>query len=49
MHAGNPERLGATPDSDGTNFAIYSAIAERVELCLFDAEGKQTWCVDLPA
>ncbi len=48
MHAGNPEHLGATPDPDGTNFAIYSAIAERVELCLFDADGNQTWCVDLP-
>ncbi len=49
MHAGNPERLGATPDPDGTNFAVYSAIAERVELCFFDDEGNQTWCVDLPA
>jgi len=48
MHAGNPERLGATPDQDGTNFAIYSAIADRVELCLFDAKGIQTWCADLP-
>lgn len=49
MHGGDPERLGATPDTDGTNFAIYSAIAERVELCLFDAAGNQARCIDLPA
>ncbi len=49
MHAGNPERLGATPDQYGTNFAIYSAVAERVELCLFDADGTQARCIDLPA
>lgn len=48
MHAGNPERLGATPDQYGTNFAIYSAVAQRVELCLFDAEGNQVRCIDLP-
>jgi len=48
MREGNPELLGATPDQDGTNFAIYSAVAERVELCLFDEHGTQTRCVDLP-
>ncbi|MDJ0708868.1 MAG: glycogen debranching protein GlgX [Woeseiaceae bacterium] len=48
MRSGNPELLGATPFPDGTNFAIYSAVAERVELCLFDAQGNQTQCVDLP-
>jgi glycogen operon protein len=28
--------LGATYDGAGTNFAIFSEVAERVELCLFD-------------
>ena len=31
--------LGPTPDERGTGFAVYSSIAERVELCLFDADG----------
>ena len=31
--------LGATPDKDGVNFAIFSAHAERIELCLFDDSG----------
>jgi len=33
--------LGATYDGVGTNFALYSAVAEAVELCLFDAEGRE--------
>ena len=32
-------QLGATPDMDGTNFALFSAHAENVELCLFDEQG----------
>ena len=28
--------LGATWDGSGTNFALFSEVAERVELCLFD-------------
>ena len=48
MQAGDPAVLGATPDASGTSFALYSAVAERVELCLFDAEGRQTQCIDLP-
>ena len=34
--------LGATYDGSGTNFAVFSEVAERVELCLFDAEGAET-------
>jgi isoamylase len=34
--------LGATYDGSGTNFALFSEVAERVELCLFDAEGTET-------
>src|SRR3954453_18996308 len=39
--------LGATYDGVGTNFAIFSEVAERVELCLFDERGRETR-VDLP-
>lgn len=38
---GLPYPLGATWDGTGTNFAIFSAYAEKVELCLFDDEGKR--------
>lgn len=34
--------LGATWDGKGTNFALFSENATRVELCLFDAEGQET-------
>ena len=34
--------LGATFDGSGTNFALFSEVAERVELCLFDADGVET-------
>ncbi|WP_119300613.1 glycogen debranching protein GlgX [Dongia deserti] len=36
---GRPYPLGATWDGKGVNFALFSAHAERVELCLFDAAG----------
>ncbi len=38
---GAPYPLGATWDGSGTNFALFSAHAERVELCLFDAKGRR--------
>lgn len=38
---GSPYPLGATWDGSGTNFALFSAHAERVELCLFDKAGKR--------
>ncbi|MEM9651359.1 MAG: glycogen debranching protein GlgX [Actinomycetota bacterium] len=44
---GEHEPLGATFDGAGTNFAIYSEAAERVELCLFDDDGTETR-VELP-
>jgi glycogen operon protein len=34
--------LGATYDGAGTNFALFSEVAEKVELCLFDAAGRET-------
>ncbi|MGH3768567.1 MAG: glycogen debranching protein GlgX [Pseudonocardiaceae bacterium] len=33
--------LGATYDGAGTNFAIFSEVADHVELCLFDAGAAQ--------
>jgi glycogen operon protein len=35
-----PYPLGATYDGRGTNFALFSANAEKVELCLFDDSGE---------
>ncbi|MDP3892598.1 glycogen debranching protein GlgX [Nocardioides sp.] len=34
--------LGATFDGSGTNFALFSEVAERVELCLFGPRGSET-------
>jgi len=34
--------LGATWDGSGTNFALFSEVAERVQLCLFDADDTET-------
>lgn len=39
---GSAYPLGATFDGNGTNFALFSEGAERVELCLFDEEGAET-------
>ena len=38
---GRPFPLGATWDGQGVNFALFSAHAERVELCIFDARGRR--------
>src|SRR6201989_2392695 len=47
--AGAPYPLGATWDGLGTNFAVFSANAERIELCLFDPSGRrQIATLDLP-
>jgi glycogen operon protein len=39
---GSAYPLGATFDGSGTNFAIFSESAEKVELCLFDEDGTET-------
>ena len=44
---GKPAPLGATYDGGGTNFSVFSEVAERIELCLFDDHGHQP-CIDLP-
>ena len=33
--------LGATFDGNGTNFALFSEVAKKVELCLFDEQGAE--------
>jgi isoamylase len=38
---GRPYPQGATWDGEGVNFAIFSEFAEKVELCLFDQNGRQ--------
>jgi isoamylase len=38
---GRPYPLGATYDGSGTNFSIFSEVAERIELCLFDEGGAE--------
>jgi isoamylase len=44
---GQPYPLGATWDGTGTNFALFSQVARRVELCLFDGRGAETR-IELP-
>jgi isoamylase len=39
---GRPFPLGATYDGVGTNFSVFSEVADGVELCLFDADGTET-------
>jgi isoamylase len=38
---GSPYPLGSSFDGGGTNFAIFSEVAERIELCLFDDDGTE--------
>jgi glycogen operon protein len=49
IEAGVPYPLGATYDGSGVNFALFSANATSVELCLFDPAGKkETVRITLP-
>ncbi|HEV2845136.1 MAG TPA: glycogen debranching protein GlgX [Thermoanaerobaculia bacterium] len=47
IYPGTPYPLGATYDGAGTNFSIFSEVAERVELCLFNEAGEETR-IELP-
>ncbi|CAA9432189.1 MAG: GH13_11 / GH13 / GH13_10 / CBM48 / GH13_13, partial [uncultured Ramlibacter sp.] len=38
---GQPWPLGATLQEGGVNFAVFSSVAQRVEVCLFDADGAR--------
>ena len=42
VRPGEPYPLGATWDGRGTNFSVFSEVAERVELCLFDSDNNET-------
>lgn len=47
---GKPWPLGATLTAEGVNFAVFSSVAERVEVCLFDAGGtREVQRIALPA
>ncbi|MCF3936580.1 glycogen debranching protein GlgX [Acuticoccus sp. M5D2P5] len=41
IEPGSPSPLGASWDGSGTNFAIFSANATKIELCLYDASGRR--------
>lgn len=41
LEAGSPYPLGASFDGLGVNFAVFSANAEQIDLCLFDATGRR--------
>jgi glycogen operon protein len=41
LDAGSPYPLGASWDGEGVNFAVFSAHAEKIELCLFDPQGRR--------
>lgn len=46
--AGSPDRLGAHVTPRGVNFAVFSAHASRMVLCLCDDDGRETQQIDLP-
>lgn len=49
INPGKPDELGAVYDGKGVNFALFSAHATKVELCLFDDDGKtELQRVELP-
>ena len=41
IEEGLPHPLGAHWDGKGTNFALFSANATKVEVCLFDETGER--------
>ena len=48
LKEGRPFPLGATYDGRGVNFALFSANATKVELCLFEGEESEVARVALP-
>lgn len=49
LEPGSPYQLGAVPSDDGVNFALFSAHADRVQLCIFSDDGiTETARADLP-
>ncbi len=45
---GRADRPGSHWDGEGVLFALYASTAEAVELCLFDAQGRQRESHRLP-
>jgi isoamylase len=41
VSAGRPWPMGASFTGDGVNFAVFSAHAEKIELCLFTSDGRK--------
>ena len=41
LEAGSPYPLGSTFDGLGVNFAVFSANADKIELCVYDADGRR--------
>lgn len=41
IHQGSPNPIGANFDGNGVNFSVFSAHAEKIELCLFSPDGKK--------
>ncbi len=49
LSAGSPAVMGATADGEGVNFAVFSANAARIEVCLFSPDGaEETARIALP-
>lgn len=49
LQEGSPNRLGAMFENDGVNFAVFSAHAKAVEVCLFEDDGvRETDRIRLP-
>ena len=49
LQTGRIHPLGSTWDGDGVNFALFSAHAEKVELCLFSEDGtRELYRLPLP-
>ncbi|MDB5985563.1 MAG: glycogen debranching enzyme GlgX [Nevskia sp.] len=48
LDPGSPYPLGASFDGNGTNFAVFSENAGRLQLCLFDDSGKHETRFELP-
>ncbi|MEP2641453.1 glycogen debranching protein GlgX [Roseobacter sp.] len=49
ISSGSPVKIGAHFDGEGTNFAVFSANATKIELCLFSPDGnRETTRLTLP-
>ena len=48
MESGQAAPLGASVHTDGVNFAIASSVADAVELCVFDDNGRESRRIALP-